>query len=164
MATPVEEHAILKQFVQELWKGPEFLPCASPVPPGLPFGLHQLRNALKAIPSTKAVARPFTPGLVWHAHANTVAPLLFQALQFLWDRSDPIIPACWRDSWLLLIPKPFKLPNKPESLRPLALQEPLGKCLDCWHRSHSMPPFRAWSSALFGLTCQSAPHNMLSSE
>ena len=129
LATPVEEHAMLKQFVSELWKGREFLPCVASMLPGLPFDEQQLRAALRAIPCSKAVAKPFTPGLVWHALADLVAPLLYQTLEFLWDRPDPVIPTCWKDSWLILIPKPFKPPNKPESLRPLALQEPLGKCL-----------------------------------
>ena len=39
------------------------------------------------------------------------------------------MPACWRDAWLILIPKPLKAASSPDALRPLALQEPIGKAV-----------------------------------
>ena len=86
-------------------------------------------RALSTIPSTKAVARPFSPGLIWKTHAGLLAPFLHAALDEWWSPEHAYIPDCWRDSWMLLIPKPSRAPVTPEALRPLALQEPIGKAL-----------------------------------
>ena len=129
LATPLEEMNILHRFVADTWKGPATVPkpCPMTMTPGLPFTEHELAQALRDIPVSRAVARPFTPGFIWHAHSMTLAPFLFQLLQQLWDTPHPTIPDCWRDAWLLLIPKPLKKACSPDALRPLALQEPLGK-------------------------------------
>ena len=44
-------------------------------------------------------------------------------ISFLW------LPDAWRHGWLFLIPKPLKPPVAPMHLRPLALQEPVGKAV-----------------------------------
>eukprot|EP00435_Cladocopium_sp_Y103_P031115 s475_g7.t2 len=129
LATPVEELAILKHHVQDIWSGPATFPVCIPDDTGLPFTEGELLRMLQDIPTTKAVARPCAPGVIWKAHAPMLAPLLYQLLQVWWSHPVPHIPAWWRDSWLLLIPKPRKPPTSPALLRPLALQEPLGKCL-----------------------------------
>lgn len=129
LATPVEEQAILQDFVQRTWAGPDTVPKPDWVPEGLPFTLEELQQALKEIPISKAVAKPFTPGVIWHAHAELLAGHLYRFLQILWHDSAPAVPACWRDAWLVLIPKPQKRPCSPDALRPLALQEPIGKAI-----------------------------------
>ena len=54
-----------------------------------------------------------------------------------WSISPPFVPQEWKDGWLFLLPKPSKKPDKPQNLRPLALQEGMGK-------------------AILGLVCQQA--------
>ena len=56
-------------------------------------------------------------------NSAAVVQSLATALAREWD-SHP-----WRDAWLLMIPKPQKIPVTAEALCPLALQEPIGKCL-----------------------------------
>ncbi|CAL1130183.1 unnamed protein product [Cladocopium goreaui] len=126
LATPTEERAMLHAFVAKTWSGPETVPRLFPATTGLPFDQDALLKALEQIPISKAVARPFTPGLIWKSHANLLAPPLFRILQQLWDCPEPRVPACWRDAWLILIPKPLKAACSPDALRPLALQEPIG--------------------------------------
>lgn len=129
LATPMEEQAILHAFVERTWRGPDTVPKPPYVLPGLPFSEGDLMRALQKIPISKAVARPFTPGLIWHSLAPMIAPLLYETLLQIWSRPCPTVPDCWRDAWLLLIPKALKQPSAPEALRPLALQEPLGKAV-----------------------------------
>ena len=129
MASPIEELAMLTRYVQETWSGPRYLTLPSQTPPGVPFCLPDLVKALQGVPSTKSVARPFAPGIIWKSLAVHVAPIIFQALQVWWNVSPPYIPDCWRDGWLLMIPKPAKPASAPSNLRPLALQEPIGKAI-----------------------------------
>ena len=129
IASPVEELAILSAFVHKVWNGPHDLP--HPISPwtGNPLTEQDVYRALRAIPPTKAVASPFTPGLIWSSHAELLAPFVHEALDQWWSTEHAFIPDCWRDSWMLLIPKPSKAPVSPEALRPLALQEPIGKSI-----------------------------------
>ena len=129
LATPVEELAILREFVRTTWQGPLEVPMPLHVPTEMPFSIHDLEKALSTIPLTKAVARPFTPGIIWKAHASLIAPALYNVLQRWWCLPDPWIPQHWRDAWMILIPKPGKRTSAPALLRPLALQEPVGKCI-----------------------------------
>lgn len=125
IASPVEELAILSAFVQTVWHGPDAVPMSNDVT-GMPFSEHDLMRALQSIPACKAVAKPFVAGYVWKSHAALLTPYLYRALE-MWSGSSAYIPQHWKDGWMLLIPKPAKPPVKPEALRPLALQEPLGK-------------------------------------
>ena len=75
------------------------------------------------------MAKPFTPGVIWHQLASDLATLLHSQLQVWWAQNPPLIPDSWRHGWLFLIPKPNKPPVTPLNLRPLALQEPVGKAV-----------------------------------
>ena len=129
MATPHESAAIINKFVADTWHGPDQLHLHFDGPPGVPFSVSQLERALMLIPGTKATARPFAPGVVWRQHASFLAPILHARLTEWWSQQPPIIPSCWRHGWLFLIPKPLKPPVSPANLRPLALQEPVGKAV-----------------------------------
>jgi len=129
LATPVEEQAIMHEYVRCTWKGTSTVPKVPCDMAGLPFTLEELQRALQEIPISKAVAKPFSPGLIWHAHSRLLADHLYRILHQLWVQAEPVVPACWKDAWLHLIPKPLKKPSHPASLRPLALQEPIGKAV-----------------------------------
>ena len=129
LATPIESAAIINKFVGDTWAGPCSMQLTFDQPPGVPFTIQQLEKALSLIPVTKAVAKPFAPGVIWRHSASVLAPLLHQQLQLWWSTSPPLIPDCWRHGWLFLIPKPNRPPSIPENLRPLALQEPVGKAV-----------------------------------
>ena len=129
MASPVESAAILHHYVAETWAGPAELGLQFTCAPGVPFSELQLRRALALIPLTKAVANPFAPGLVLRDQAALLAPLLFEQLTDWWSRNPPYIPKSWKDGWVCFIPKPQKPPVKPQFLRPLALQDGIGKAV-----------------------------------
>ena len=129
LASPVEEHSIMCQYVQEMWSDdPMTLHSASAIP-GTPFSIQDVYQALAKIPVTKAVAPGFAPGLVWRAHANTLAPYIYNLLCTWWNLPDPVIPQTWKDGWMSWLPKPGRAPVCPASLRPIALQEPIGKAM-----------------------------------
>lgn len=127
IATPTEETAMLTQFIQDTWHGPSTFPVSTAPLTGLPFTVEELAQALKAIPAVKAVARPCAPGTVWKGLALQLAPILHSVLESWWISPKPYIPHWFKAGWMLLIPKPNKPPVHPRALRPLALQEPLGK-------------------------------------
>ena len=129
IATPIEELAILKQYVASKWEGPAVISPPQPGPPGIPFSVCDLERALSRIPVGKAVAHPFAHGLTWRTHATILAPYIFDILHHWWNQSPPYVPSIWRDGWLLLIAKPLKTPSHPKFLRPLAMTEPVGKCV-----------------------------------
>eukprot|EP00435_Cladocopium_sp_Y103_P006516 s971_g2.t1 len=81
LASPIEELAILKHHVHEVWKGPAEFPTTDPGIHELPFTEQELAKSLREIPATKAVARPCAPGIIWSAHADLLAPQLYQILQ-----------------------------------------------------------------------------------
>ena len=129
MASPIESAALLNKYVADTWSGPQCLNLNFEQAPGVPFSVRQLETALALIPMTKAVAKPFSPGVVWRQHSAILAPLLYDKLCFWWSFNPPRIPSSWRHGWLFLIPKPSRPPVVPQNLRPLALQEPVGKAV-----------------------------------
>ena len=129
LATATEEHSILCRFVQDVWSGSPTSTTHPDVIAGTPFSEQDVRSALESIPISKAIAPGFAPGAIWRALANHVTPWLFSLLQCWWYQDNPIIPDCWRHGWLFWLPKPGKPPTTPAALRPIALQEPVGKAL-----------------------------------
>ena len=129
IATPIEETAMLRKFVMDTWSGPSTF--ATPQLPfsGMPFTADDLASELSRIPACKAVARPCAPGVVWKSLSSHIAGIIFDQLVEWWSRPTPFLPGWFRDSWMILIPKPHKPPVTPGALRPLALQEPISKCL-----------------------------------
>jgi len=122
IASPMEETAMLKQFIADTWHGPSHFPAPEEPLTCMPFTLTELTRALQAIPATKAVARPCAPGIVWKSLATQIAPALYSTLCQWWEGNTPYLPRWFKDSWILLIPKPKKPPGHPRALRPLPLQ------------------------------------------
>lgn len=129
IATPEESRALLVDFVSDTWKGPSTFALPGNSPPGVPFTVRDLASELSRIPISKAVAAPFIPGMVWKELADTLAPMLHEQLLIWWNSYPPYIPQSWKDGWLCLLAKPLKPPTQPGNLRPIALQEPIGKAV-----------------------------------
>ena len=129
IASPIEETAMLKKHIMDTWKGPSTFPTPQYPHSGMPFTMEELEVEMQKIPATRAVARPCAPGIVWRALAPQLAPIIYDLLTQWWTRHEPFLPGWFRDSWMILIPKPNKPPVTPAALRPLALQEPVSKCI-----------------------------------
>eukprot|EP00438_Fugacium_kawagutii_P013578 Skav223039 [mRNA] locus=scaffold1069:94686:99839:- [translate_table: standard] len=130
ISSPVEELSILRAYINATWLDDSPLARQlSAEAPGVPFTLEALSDALSQIPATKAVARNCAPGVVIKQQAKQIAQHLYPLLNTWWSQQPPHIPACWRDGHITFIPKPGKRPDRPESLRALAMQEPVGKAI-----------------------------------
>ena len=129
LATPEESQKLLVDFVSHTWRGPANFDLRECTIPGVPFTVDALAAELSRIPISKAVAAPFLPGLVWKELAFVLAPLLHEQLTIWWNVYPPFIPQSWKDGWLCLLAKPLKPPTQPGNLRPIALQEPIGKAV-----------------------------------
>ena len=95
----------------------------------MPFTEEPLSVELSHIKWSKAVASPFASGDAFRHFSTEIASPLYMLLQQWWAQSPPYIPSTWKDGWMVWLTKPNKPPDHPKNLRPLALQEPLGKCV-----------------------------------
>ena len=101
LANPVEELAIFRQYVKDMWTSTAPVVMIEQSPPGVPFSESELCEALSSIPVNKAVATPFLPGLVIRALAKPLATHVFSLLTNWWNQSPPFVPAHWKDGWLV---------------------------------------------------------------
>ena len=152
IASPCEELKILQDFVQDIWGGPPQIPISFSQAPGVPFTVSELANALSRIPLNRAVAHPFAPGIAWRFHSHMMAPILHRILSGWWSTTPPYVPPCWKDGWMILLGKPQKPPTTPYNLRPIALQDPVGKAIvglliqyACADATHQMQPWPLWA-------------------
>ena len=129
LAHPHEEFAIIHNYMSTTWND-DIPPTQLQLPPpGIPFSEDELCRALQLVPATKAVAKPFLPGIVIKMLAPVLASHVYRLLQSWWSHNPPFFPAEWQDSWITFLAKPGKCPDRPEHLRAIALQEPIGKCV-----------------------------------
>ncbi len=126
--TPPEETAAYVKYIQDNWTGPLFDVPDLPIP-GVPFSITELEQVIATIPSTKAVAPGFVPGVLWKSQSIFIAEWLMSKLHIWWNQHPPYIPQTWRDAWACWLPKPHKSSTRLENLRMLGLQEPLGKAV-----------------------------------
>ena len=134
LAGPVEAHGLYCAFVQDKWN---LEPLTQPSPlreswhvaPGTPFTIEQLEQGLRQIPALKAVAFPYAPAQLIKCQAQTIAALLYPAIQQWWSTYPPYIPQEWKDGWMVWRAKPGKRFVEVANLRILALAEPYGKII-----------------------------------
>ena len=103
-------------------------PCSSHTSPDLPpftyegikFHVHKIR-VHKAVPNGVP-----HPGL-WRLASPTLSSQLLSHCQAHWNSPSTLFLPAWRQTWVVLIPKPGKPSGRIKSMRPIALQDPLGK-------------------------------------
>ena len=129
IATSDEAIAMYADHINGVWQSPNQLRYHCSQAPGVPFSKAELTEELRKIPVVKSVARPYVPGIFWKLHAEATADWVYELLQSWWGRPDFHIPRQWKQAWRTFINKPHKSPDRLQHLRPLALQEPIGKCV-----------------------------------
>ena len=131
LSSPREQFEILCTYVQQTWRRPsgqQTQPLLRPLSE-MPFSEQDLAEDLRRLNPLKAMAPPFTPAIAWATHADQLARLIYPLLETWWLQDKVYIPHLWKCGWLTFVPKPQKSPTKPANLRPLALAEPVGKCV-----------------------------------
>ena len=158
-ASAIEALEMTKQYVQTLWRGPAQVDYDRTTPTGIPFSLDELIHELEHIPAVKAVAKPYLPGLFWKCHATQTACILYHNLERWWNNAPIFVPPQWKKAWLTFLPKPHRSPSCLANLRPIALQEPLGKAvlgLVMKHFLQEITPFLVGSPQYAYIMCRSA--------
>lgn len=128
-ANPTQVMQMTQAYIREIWHSSDPIFLRQPAPVGVPFSLEELEQEIACIPLTKAVARSCLPGTCWKTNARSVAVFIYAKLQQWWTQFPVFIPQQWKDAHLTFINKPAKSPDRLEHLRPLALLEPVGKCV-----------------------------------
>ena len=100
-----------------------------------------LAHELNHMEGRKAVPAHVAPSFVWKSLSGPISTLL-EGWCHHWFRQGHI-PEEWRSGWIVFLTKPTKAPNKPNALRPIALQTPLAKSIMSLFvtaaRAHALP-------------------------
>ena len=134
LADPVTSHEMMRSFVTQTWNPMRLQhPVALSLKPwhcapGVPFSKEQLGNALSHLPANRAVPYRFAPAILLKEQACAIDDLLYPHLCNWRQQFPPVLPQCWRDGWMVLLPKPGKKVDRCDNLR-LALAEPCGKAI-----------------------------------
>jgi hypothetical protein len=128
-ASPDEAMDMTTEYIREIWQHGQPVRLDPQLIPGVPFSYDELVNEIAKIPVTKSVAKHCIPGICWRSNAIMLADFLFPKLQEWWGTTPFLFPAEWKAAHLTFIHKPAKPPDRLCNLRPLALLEPLGKCV-----------------------------------
>ena len=88
---------------------------------------NDLAWTLGHINPRKAVPRGTAPSLLWKACCRQVADSVTAHINNNWMVSPPRVAQRWSDATVALLPKPHGRMNTPLDLRPIGLQDPLGK-------------------------------------
>ena len=124
LMSPEEELGWIQEYMTGLYAGVD-LPAQPFHLAELPFETPDLVQGLQGLFGRTSVPPHVAPSFVWKALASTIGPLVFEWVK--WWMQGGMIPHEWRKGWVVLLPKPNKLPVEPQVLRPIALQTPLSK-------------------------------------
>ena len=128
--SPSEEHAIIISYFRKLFVRHEVHEWEVPCCESCPITEEDLMLSFDSLKPHKAVPRHYAPTAVWRLLSKAIVPGMYDYLDRHWSDSRPAIPISWASSWVVLIPKPGKTRLRPEDLRPISLQDPIGKaCL-----------------------------------
>ena len=103
-------------------------PCHSRASADLPpFTYEDIKFHVDKIRVHKAVPTGVPhPGL-WRLASPTLSFQLLAHCQAHWHSPSTLFLPAWHQTWVVLIPKPGKPSGRIQSMRPIALQDPLGK-------------------------------------
>ena len=124
LMSPEEELGWIQEYMAGLYSGVD-LPAQPFHLAELPFEAPDLVHGLQGLFGRTSVPNHVAPSFVSKALASTIGPLVFEWVK--WWMHGGMIPQEWRKGWVVLLPKPNKLPVEPKVLRPIALQTPLSK-------------------------------------
>ena len=86
-----------------------------------------LSQAYAAAPLRKAVPPGHPPSAVWRLLAQEIATTVSRVVNDEWADGKASVPKSWSDAFLVLLPKPNKSGAEPKHLRPIGLQDQVGK-------------------------------------
>ena len=130
LLSPQAEHeAILKHFTAVFCRDATHPQTACCLTEPCPLSLEELLKALQMQRGGRAIPPGSAPPELWKHLASTLAPIVLPIINHRLSAGPLTLPNLWTDCWLKPLPKPTKPPNCAPNLRPIALQDPLGKCI-----------------------------------
>ena len=129
LSPQAEQEAILEHFTKVFSRDAAnpHITCCLQQP--CPLSLDELLKAMQQQRGGRAIPPGSAPAELWKYLAPTLAPHVLPLINNYLDPGPLIFPSLWTDCWLKPLPKPTKPPNSAANLRPIALQDPLGKCI-----------------------------------
>ena len=126
LLTPLEEHAEISDYFRDLFgTDREDLVPQARLDPVL-LERHEIEISLSKLGAGRAVPQGHAPSSAWKFCRQALsAPLL----EVFHSETMAGFPHWWADCSLTLIPKPAKTIRRPESLRPLGIQDAAGKAI-----------------------------------
>ena len=121
-----EEGHCLRDYLAGMFVDPESSLLLPPVLSHLPIGASELEFSISHLPVRKSVPQHCVPTCVWKSSSQMLTPWLMQLLRGFIG-TIPNIPVCWRESWVVFVPKSGKSGHDPQHWRPICLQGALGK-------------------------------------
>eukprot|EP00439_Symbiodinium_sp_Y106_P073501 s140_g13.t2 len=126
LLTPAQEHAEISDYFRTLFSQIEH--SVQPAPRLIPVTLEvsEIQASLGRLGSGRAVPHGHAPTSAWRYCRQVLSGPLTEAFH-----SETIAgyPLHWADCHLALVPKPGKVIKRPESLRPLGIQDAAGKTI-----------------------------------
>ena len=124
--TPAEEHAEITDYFAALFSlHPHEIEPEPRLEP-LILDISEIRASLGKLGKGKAVPLNHAPSSVWRYCRQSLSGPLTEAFRL---ETTAGYPGRWADCNLALIPKPGKTIKRPESLRPLGIQDAAGKAI-----------------------------------
>ena len=121
LMTPQEELRHLADFFKDLYASDHGSPEQWTLRRALRFTTDEVRRALRAMPSSKALPRHQVPAILWRHAEDSLVPALCDTFNQLLQPGPLCLPDRILTSYLVLLAKPGKPPTKPSNLRPINL-------------------------------------------
>ena len=123
---PQTEHAEISDYFHSLFgtDQPDIIPTDRLQP--VVFEKEELEASLQQLGTGRAVPRGHAPSSAWKHCRQVLSGPLLEAVH---TETAAGFPSWWADCSLALIPKPAKTIKRPESLRPLGIQDAAGKAV-----------------------------------
>ena len=123
---PLAEHAEISSYFHRLFgtDQSDIIPTDRLQP--VIFEQEEIESSLQQLGTGRAVPRGHAPSSAWKHCRQVLSGPLLEAVH---TETAAGFPSWWADCSLALIPKPAKTIKRPESLRPLGIQDAKGKAV-----------------------------------
>ena len=158
LSPQAEQEAILEHFTKVFSRDAANPHTTCCLQQPCPLLLDELLKAMQQQRGGRAIPPGSAPPELWKCLAPTLTPHVLPLINSYLDPGPLTFPSLWTDCWLKPLPKPTKPPNSAANLRPIALQDPLGKCiartLKTRIQAEILARITSWSDSSLLLLCK----------
>ena len=121
LLTAPEELQRLEEFFSELYLSQQHTPRAHALQKPLQITTEEVAQALSHMSARKALPPGHMPAVLWKLAGPALVPVLCESYNRTLSQGVLRFPQRWHDTFMTLIPKPGKAPDRPAHLRPICL-------------------------------------------